>query len=221
MGEASPQWLNGTAAPERFTVRENGVTFELSFREGASVGLFLDQRDNRRRFLVNHVAAEFPLWEGGPAGRTLLNAFAYTCGFSVCAGLAGAHTTSLDLSRKYLEWGRRNFLLNGLDPDAHEFIQGDARRLVAIVIKGLNGPITVKGAKFPGAIPLIPVDTQFPQYKDNQKLADVLNFVRTSWSNKTDTAITPDFIQKVRDEFKDRTMPWTEADVTSFPTPKQ
>ena len=54
--------------------------------------------------------------------------------------------------------------------DGSEFVQGDARRLVAIVIKGLNGPITVKGAKFPGAIPLIPVDTQFPQYKDNQKI---------------------------------------------------
>lgn len=105
--------------------------------------------------------------------------------------------------------------------DGSEFIQGDARRLIAIVIKGLNGPITVKGTKFPGVIPLIPVDTQFPQYKDNQKLADVLNFVRTSWSNKADKAVTPDLIQKVRDEFKDRTAPWTEADVTNFPAPKQ
>ena len=105
--------------------------------------------------------------------------------------------------------------------DGSEYVAGDARRLVAIVIKGLNGPITVKGAKFAGAIPLIPVDTQFPQYKDNQKLADVLNFIRTSWSNKADKAITPDFIQKVRDEFKDRTMPWTEAEVTDFPKPKQ
>ena len=32
--------------------------FELSFNEGYSVGLFLDQRDNRRRFLTSHVAAE-------------------------------------------------------------------------------------------------------------------------------------------------------------------
>ena len=104
--------------------------------------------------------------------------------------------------------------------DGSEFVQGDARRLVAIVIKGLNGPITVKGTKFPGAIPLIPVDTQFPQYKDNQKLADVLNFIRTSWSNKAEAAITPDFIEKVREEFKDRTTPWTEADVTNFPAAK-
>jgi 23S rRNA (cytosine1962-C5)-methyltransferase len=64
----------------------------------------------------------------------VLNTFAYTCAFSVCAALGGAKTTSLDLSRKYLDWGRRNFELNGLDPAAHDFIFGDCfewmRRLV-------------------------------------------------------------------------------------------
>jgi mono/diheme cytochrome c family protein len=104
--------------------------------------------------------------------------------------------------------------------DASEYVVGDARRLVAIVIKGLNGPITVKGVKYPGTVPLIPVDTQFPQFKDNQKLADVLNYIRTAWSNKADKPITPAFIQKIRDEFKDRTAPWTEAEVITFPNPK-
>ena len=124
--EASPKLVSGVAAPASFVISENGVQFALSFNEGYSVGLFLDQRDNRRRFLVNHVAAAFPLCEGGAAGRQVLNTFAYTCGFSVCAAKAGARTTSLDLSKKYLEWGRRNFLLNGLDPAAHDFIYGDA-----------------------------------------------------------------------------------------------
>jgi len=124
--EASPQFVFGMPAPERFLVMENGVQFELSFNEGYSVGLFLDQRDSRRRFLANHVAAEFPLFDGGAAGREVLNTFAYTCGFSVCAAKAGARTTSLDLSKKYLEWGRRNFALNGVDPTAHDFIYGDA-----------------------------------------------------------------------------------------------
>lgn len=102
--------------------------------------------------------------------------------------------------------------------DGSEYVTGDARKLVAVVLKGLNGPITVKGVKFPGAIPLIPVDTQFPQLKDNGKLADVLNYIRTAWSNKAETAITPEFIQKVRDEFKDRTAPWTEEEINkTFP----
>ncbi len=128
--EASPRLAHGQAAPERFTIRENGVTFDLSFAEGYSVGLFLDQRDNRRRLLTGHLAADFSLGDPGGeapcAGLTVLNAFAYTCGFSVCAALAGAQTTSLDLSRKYLAWGQRNFALNGLDPAAHDVIYGDA-----------------------------------------------------------------------------------------------
>ena len=125
--EVSPQPVWGRAAPEHFEILENGIRYEVSFREGYSVGLFLDQRDNRRRLLTGHVAAGFP-WPWAGAGITLqvLNVFAYTCGFSVCAAKAGAQTTSLDLSKKYLEWGRRNFQLNGLDPAGHDFIFGDA-----------------------------------------------------------------------------------------------
>jgi len=125
-GDASPLLIAGEPAPPRFPVRENGVRYELSLEEGYSTGLFLDQRDNRRRLLVDHVAAGFAPFARGAAGSTLLNVFAYTCAFSVCAALAGAVTTSLDLSRKYLDWGRRNFALNGLDPAAHDFIYGDA-----------------------------------------------------------------------------------------------
>jgi 23S rRNA (cytosine1962-C5)-methyltransferase len=131
--ESSPKHVHGQIAPEFFVVRENGVKFELSFNEGYSVGLFLDQRDNRRRFLTGHVAADFGL-QTSDARLEVLNTFAYTCGFSVCAALGGARTTSLDLSKKYLEWGKRNFVLNGLDPAQHDFIYGDTfdwlRRLV-------------------------------------------------------------------------------------------
>jgi 23S rRNA (cytosine1962-C5)-methyltransferase len=126
---ASPVLVQGPPAPDAFTICENGVTFELSFREGYSVGLFLDQRDNRRRLLTGHVAADCSLFnlELGTRNPELrvLNTFAYTCGFSVCAALAGARTTSLDLSKKYLEWGKRNFAHNRLDPAQHDFIYGD------------------------------------------------------------------------------------------------
>ncbi|HET7625379.1 MAG TPA: pseudouridine synthase [Verrucomicrobiae bacterium] len=123
--ETSPQLILGEPAPERFHILENGVRFELSFNEGYSVGLFLDQRDNRRRLLTGHIAAEFDL-PRGDSRLEILNAFAYTCGFSVCAARFGARVTSLDLSKKYLEWGRRNFALNELDPAEHDFIYGDA-----------------------------------------------------------------------------------------------
>ena len=115
------------AVTTAFEILENGVRYEMSFNEGYSVGLFLDQRDNRRRLLTSHIAADFPLFKSEIGNRKseILNCFAYTCGFSVCAAKAGAHTTSLDLSKKYLEWGKRNFALNGLDPAAHDFIYGD------------------------------------------------------------------------------------------------
>jgi 23S rRNA (cytosine1962-C5)-methyltransferase len=123
--EVSPQLVLGEAPPERFEIQENGIRYEMSFNEGYSVGLFLDQRDNRRRFLSGHVAAKFSFSQLLAPNFQLLNCFAYTCGFSVCAAKAGARTTSLDLSKKHLEWGRRNFALNGLDPAAHDFIYGD------------------------------------------------------------------------------------------------
>ena len=90
------------------------------------MGLFLDQRDNRRRLLTGHVGINFSIPQIRNPKSEILNCFAYTCGFSVCAARAGARTTSLDLSKKYLEWGKRNFALNGLDPSSHDFIYGDA-----------------------------------------------------------------------------------------------
>ena len=125
VADASPQLVFGEAAPERFEILENGIRYEMSFNEGYSVGLFLDQRDNRHRLLTGHIAANFSIPEIRNPKSEILNCFAYTCGFSVCAAKAGARVTSLDLSKKYLEWGKRNFALNGLDAAAHDFIFGD------------------------------------------------------------------------------------------------
>lgn len=121
LSESSPQVALGDPPSERFNITENGLRFEMSFAEGYSSGLFLDQRDNRRRLISRHIAGDFDL----NPGLSLLNTFAYTCGFSVCAAKAGMRTTSLDLSRKYLEWGKRNFALNGLSVEQHDFIYGD------------------------------------------------------------------------------------------------
>jgi 23S rRNA (cytosine1962-C5)-methyltransferase len=123
--ESSLRLVLGSPAPERFTVLENGLRFALSFAEGSSVGLFLDQRDNRRRLLTGAVAAGFPVFESRKSVPEVLNAFAYTCGFSIYAGSSDAHTTSLDLSKKCLDWGRDNFVLNQINSEEHDFIFGD------------------------------------------------------------------------------------------------
>ncbi len=129
--DATPQLVHGMPATAPFPIWENGLRFELSLQEGYSVGLFLDQRENRRRLLTGHIAAHFPLRDLDDSHRRkpmhVLNTFAYTCGFSVAAAKAGARVTSLDLSQKYLAWGQRNFQLNQLEPTSHAFVRGDVR----------------------------------------------------------------------------------------------
>ncbi|HWB07561.1 MAG TPA: class I SAM-dependent methyltransferase [Verrucomicrobiales bacterium] len=109
-----PRLIAGEPPPQPFTVRELGLTYELDFRAGYSQGLFIDQRIQK-----SWVAATVR-----PQQR-ILNLFAYTCAFSVIAASRGAVTTSVDLSRPSLEWGKRNFSLNALDPAAHFFCKGD------------------------------------------------------------------------------------------------
>ncbi|MCD8535175.1 MAG: class I SAM-dependent methyltransferase [Verrucomicrobia bacterium] len=118
----NPVLLHGSPVTGTFSIIENGLKFGIRFSEGYSVGLFTDHRDNRRRWLQGRVTREWPL----PQTGELLNTFAYTCGFSVAAARLGWRTTSLDLSKKYLDWGRKNFELNGQSQDGHDFIFGDA-----------------------------------------------------------------------------------------------
>lgn len=115
----SPRLLWGEA--KGISLRENGISYEIRMSEGYSVGLFLDQRDNRRRLLTGQIAAGFDF----APPKDVLNTFAYTCSFSVCAAARGARTASVDLSRKYLDWGRENFRVNNLKADEHEFLTGD------------------------------------------------------------------------------------------------
>ena len=111
----SPRFMAGQEETDPFLIVENGLKFEISFRGGYSQGLFLDQRLNRLRAARN-----------AAPGQRVLNLFAYTGGFSVAAASAGAVTTTVDLSGPYLEWAKRNFTHNGLDPAQHYFAKGDA-----------------------------------------------------------------------------------------------
>ncbi len=98
---------------------ENGLKFEAEPIIGQKTGFFLDQRDNRAR--VGKIAR----------GRTVLNVFSYTGGFSLYAAAGGAPSvTSLDLSRPALDASLRNFKLNGenkiLASADHQLICDDA-----------------------------------------------------------------------------------------------
>src|SRR5439155_16582747 len=64
------------------------------------------------------------------APRRLLNCFAYTCSFSVCAACKGANTVNIDLSKKSLARGRENFALNNLSTIDHRFITDDVQSVL-------------------------------------------------------------------------------------------
>ncbi|HVF72520.1 MAG TPA: class I SAM-dependent methyltransferase [Chthoniobacterales bacterium] len=91
---------------------ERNLSYGIDFGAGYSVGLFIDQRENRR--FVRQLAP-----------KTLLNCFAYTCSFSVAAATVGATTVSVDLSKKSLARGRENFALNSLPTTDHRFLADD------------------------------------------------------------------------------------------------
>ena len=112
----SAQCEEGDPAIGKIKIKENNVKYLVDLEIGYSQGIFLDQRDNRLEV------------RSRSSGIRVLNCFSYTCAFSVVAALGGAvSTTSIDLSNSYLQWGKRNFQLNGIDPghDEHYFCRGD------------------------------------------------------------------------------------------------
>lgn len=111
--------LLGQAASGPVLFRENGLRFEADLLHGQKTGFFLDQRDNRARL------------ERISAGRTVLNVFSYTGGFSLYAARGGATSVvSLDASGPALEAAERNFGHNQdcrpVAAAAHTTLQGDA-----------------------------------------------------------------------------------------------
>jgi 23S rRNA G2069 N7-methylase RlmK/C1962 C5-methylase RlmI len=102
------------------TVTEAGRRFHVNLSDYLDTGLFLDHRITRARF-----AAE-------AAGKRVLNLFAYTGAFTVYAATAGAAaSTTVDLSKTYLEWAGRNWDANAIDPARHERVHADVRRFLA------------------------------------------------------------------------------------------
>ena len=99
-----------------YVAREDGAYFYVNFTDYLDTGLFIDHRNMRARSKDNS------------RNKSVLNLFAYTCTASVHAALAGAKkVTSVDLSQNYLDWGKQNFVLNGLDVsrNKYQFVAAD------------------------------------------------------------------------------------------------
>ncbi|KFC09105.1 23S rRNA (guanine-N-2-)-methyltransferase [Trabulsiella guamensis ATCC 49490] len=95
-------------------VSEYNARLWVNLTDYLDTGLFLDHRIARR--MLGQMSK----------GKDFLNLFSYTGSASVHAGLGGARsTTTVDMSRTYLEWAERNLRLNGLTGRAHRLLQAD------------------------------------------------------------------------------------------------
>jgi mono/diheme cytochrome c family protein len=92
-----------------------------------------------------------------------------------------------------------------------EIVLGDAsNRLIAIVLKGLQGPVTIRGQSVNNSM-----QAWEGQYTDAQ-LADILTYVRSDWGNNA-PPISAQAVKQMRDELKDRKDQWTFAEVMKLP----
>lgn len=108
--EKTPLW--GHPPPDRIEILEHGHRFWVDVQNGHKTGFYLDQRENRRR-----TAAYCP-------GLDVLNAFAYTGGFAIYAGKAGARSVvNVDTSADALELASENLVLNQCPPQ--EMVNAD------------------------------------------------------------------------------------------------
>lgn len=106
--------LAGEEPPELIEINEYGCKYLVDVRKGHKTGFYLDQRENRQ--IVKQYAT----------GRETLNAFSYTGGFGVAAGMANAASiTHVDLSEDALELAKKNTALNGLHEIESNYIQGN------------------------------------------------------------------------------------------------
>ena len=108
-------YLWGTSDHASHVVLENGEKFMVNWEKGQKTGFFLDQRENRE--LVKRYAK----------GRTVLNTFCYTGGFSVYALSGGAREVcSVDSSERAVTLATENMRLNFGDGAAHTEVAADA-----------------------------------------------------------------------------------------------
>ena len=102
------------------TALENGLAFYIDWLKGQKTGFFIDQRDNRS------------LLEKYANGKSILNMFCYTGGFSVYALRGGANMVhSVDSSAKAIDLTNKNVTLNFPNDTRHTAFATDAFKFLA------------------------------------------------------------------------------------------
>jgi len=92
------------------------------------------------------------------------------------------------------------------------WVTGGVDRPIAIVLHGLQGPITVSGTEYNNII----MAGGTSGAMDDQQIAEVLTDGRASWSNSA-AAVTVDDFARVRATYASRTTSWTAAELLALP----
>ncbi|MEY4760725.1 MAG: rRNA methyltransferase [Pseudomonadota bacterium] len=142
------------ARGRQHVVEEGGLKFLVNFDDYLDTGIFLDHRDMRAKV------------RGMAAGLHVLNLFCYTGSVSVHAAAGGAaSTTSVDLSKTYLEWARQNLELNGFPADRHHLVHADCLAW-----------LDAEAARAPGHFDLVFLDP--PTFSNSARMEGVLDVQR-------------------------------------------
>lgn len=100
-------WVTGEEPQFPIIVEENFTFYNVHLNDGPMTGIFLDQKEVRKK-----------LRDYYSEGRQVLNLFSYTGAFSVIAATQGAITTSVDLANRSRQLTEENFGINGINPDS-------------------------------------------------------------------------------------------------------
>ena len=93
-----------------------------------------------------------------------------------------------------------------------EYILGNSDRIVAIILKGVQGPLSVGGVVFNGVMP-----AQEGVLSD-RKISEIVSYVRKNFGNASLPLVTSEEVSKVRSALSVRSVPWTEAELAKFPS---
>ncbi len=146
------QYTKLTQEKREMIVDENGLSFIVNLSDYLDTGLFLDHRITRQ--IIREIAG----------GKRVLNLFSYTGSFTVYAASGGASKiTTVDLSKTYINWAKRNLTYNKLYDDIkHEFIQEDVLQYLKTVPEN--------------SYDLIILDP--PTFSNSKRMLDVLDIQR-------------------------------------------
>ncbi|WP_075187421.1 bifunctional 23S rRNA (guanine(2069)-N(7))-methyltransferase RlmK/23S rRNA (guanine(2445)-N(2))-methyltransferase RlmL [Teredinibacter haidensis] len=113
-GKEQYEKLNKQNSAETSRIQEGDCILEVNLKDYLDTGVFLDHRPLRKQ-----IAKQIK-------GKSFLNLFCYTASATVHAAKAGAvSSVSVDMSNTYLDWAKRNFALNTINPSSHQLIRAN------------------------------------------------------------------------------------------------